>query len=125
MLNTEIFDFIVCNFNKSNKHIINTPRILSCGHTFCFSCLDQSYSQSNLINCTICNSIENEKPSDLIVNQFIFQIFASFPQLYIKAIRDHKDEIEKITIGEKFMIKIFLSFAFLLKFNNNIGSVRD
>ena len=96
-MHKEISDLIVCYFDKSDEHILKDPRILSCGHTFCFTCLNNDYSQNHCIRCTFCGPQETDRPDELIVNQFIYGILSTFPQLFEKILTDHKSKNETLT----------------------------
>ena len=89
-------DLLVCKYSKVDGHLLKSPLVLSCGHTFCESCLKHGYLQDQVIQCKICRSLDKEKPDDLMVNQFVNEIFKTFPQIYKNILTDHKNETRSL-----------------------------
>lgn len=58
-------------YNRTEK----SPKILSCGHTFCKDCLIKSLKYSKNLSCSICRQNQNIKePEQLITNRTIYDL---------------------------------------------------
>lgn len=58
---------------KNNVNSEKTPRVLSCGHTFCTQCL-WKMMKNNKIECPICRKENFEEIDEIRVNQYIIDL---------------------------------------------------
>ena len=69
----ELTECPICSerYNRTEK----SPKILSCGHTFCKDCLIKSLKYSKNLLCSICRQNQNIKePEQLITNRTIYDL---------------------------------------------------
>lgn len=69
----ELIECPICSerYNRTEK----SPKILSCGHTFCKDCLIKSLKYSKNLSCSICRQNQNIKePEQLITNRTIYDL---------------------------------------------------
>lgn len=69
-------DILTCKYDKSSQHPLLDPRILPCGSTACFECIQQTTNTNGIIKCSMCNQVHkiaswDELPENLGVKKLI------------------------------------------------------
>ena len=70
---SELTECPICleRFNRTEK----MPKILSCGHTFCKSCLIKQKNKSGQLSCSICRETQKiDDPEQMITNRTIYDL---------------------------------------------------
>ena len=70
---SELAECPICfeRFNRTEK----MPKILSCGHTFCKSCLIKQKQKFNQLSCPVCRESQKiNDPEQLITNRTIYDL---------------------------------------------------
>jgi len=120
-------------YNKTEK----MPKILSCGHTFCKSCLIKQNQKNNELFCSICREKQNvNDPEQLITNRTIYDLLynpmnenlddASVSSNYSTDSKEEKFEFKVIMIGPAFsgktsLVKRYVTQAFIDTYNVTVG----
>jgi small GTP-binding protein len=70
---SELTECPICfeRFNRTEK----MPKILSCGHTFCKSCLIKQKNKFNQLSCPLCRESQKiDDPEQLITNRTVYDL---------------------------------------------------
>ena len=119
-------------FNRTEK----MPKILSCGHTFCKSCLVKQKNKDNHLSCPICRENQNVKdPEQLITNRTVYDLLYnptngdlddnSTPS-HSSVSKDSTFEYKVIMIGPAFsgktsLVKRYVTKEFIKDYNVTVG----
>ena len=97
----DLEDFI-CAFSILGKHCIETPIMLTCGHSACLKCVNDLKTQTGLkkVNCLKChkeNSLENNYfesiPMKNYMNSCSDKILESLKQEFEETLKKAKSKI--------------------------------
>ena len=120
-------------FNRTEK----MPKILSCGHTFCKSCLTKQKQKNNELFCSICREKQNvNDPEQLITNRTIYDLLYnptneeldddSIASNFSTDSKEENLEFKVIMIGPAFsgktsLVKRYVTQNFIDTYNVTVG----
>ena len=95
---SELAECPICfeRFNRTEK----MPKILSCGHTFCKSCLIKQKQKFNQLSCPVCRESQKiNDPEQLITNRTIYDLLYNPTEILDDTQNTSSFEYKVIMIG--------------------------